>query len=128
MKKSFLFVGVIVIAIIIVAGIFIFNSGSQSIQNSSGNEINQSAPLKIITLDASRFDYSPGTITVNKGDHVRIIINSVDTTHGIAIPDFGVSGIESVDFIADKSGTFDFHCPTPCGSGHRDMKGTLIVQ
>ena len=43
------------------------------------------------------------------------------------IPDLGVSGIDSVEFTADKAGTFEFRCPTMCGQGHMNMKGTLIV-
>lgn len=81
-----------------------------------------------IYLDANRFEYSQPIITVKEGDHVIINVNNVDTTHGIAIPDFNVSGKTSVDFIANKKGTFEFHCPTMCGPGHREMGGTLIVE
>ena len=33
-----------------------------------------------------------------------------------------------IEFIADKKGTFTFSCSVPCGSGHLNMKGTLIVE
>ena len=87
-----------------------------------------SGTTKVINLDATRWSYSQQTITVKQGDHVIINVNNVDTTHGIAIPDYGVSGIESVDFVATKTGTFQFRCPTMCGSGHKTMTGTLIVE
>lgn len=123
MNKTFLWI-LIGVVVVLIGGFFVLHSGSSANVVSSGSN----APIKTITLDASRFQYSPGTITVNKGDHVHIVINNVDTTHGIAIPDFGVSGVDSVDFVADKTGTFTFKCPTMCGSGHRTMTGTLIVQ
>ena len=34
----------------------------------------------------------------------------------------------SVEFVADKQGTFSFFCNVFCGSGHGNMKGTLIVK
>lgn len=122
MKKNFMWIGLAILIVVIVAGLFVYKSGS-----ATGNA-NSGTPTVVITLNASRFQYDPGTITVHKGDLVKIVINSLDTTHGIAIPDFGVSGVDSVQFVADKTGTFQFHCPTPCGPGHRDMVGTLIVE
>ena len=93
----------------------------------SGNVIKTDSPTKVITIKAQRFQYTPGIIRVKKGEHVKIIIDNTDTTHGIVIPDLGISGIDYVEFTADKSGTFEFRCPTPCGKGHLGMKGTLIV-
>ncbi len=139
MKKG-LIVVLVAIVVVAVVGFLIFNKsggssnsanlestnptvGGSNTQASGGN-----SPTKIINLDAQRFQYTPNTITVKKGDIVKIVMNNIDTTHGIAIPDFGVSGVDSVQFTADKAGTFEFHCPTMCGSGHKEMTGTLIVQ
>lgn len=132
-------IAVIILAIVLIGGFFLYQSMNKEFttgstvtaQESSGNSENtnnQDNNVKVINIDASRFQYTPGTITVKKGDHVKIIINSIDTPHGIAIPELGVSGVESVEFTADKAGTFEFHCPTPCGSGHRTMKGTLVIE
>lgn len=90
---------------------------------SSGSE-----NANVITIQAERFEYAPNVVKVKKGERVKIIMESKDTAHGIAIPDFGVSGLDSVEFIADKEGVFVFKCPTYCGEGHREMSGTLIVE
>jgi cytochrome c oxidase subunit 2 len=92
------------------------------------NFANASASVKEFTLNATRFQYSPETITVSKGDRVRIRINNIDALHGIRIPEFGVGDKEKVEFIADKTGEFDFYCTVFCGSGHNEMKGKLVVQ
>ncbi len=129
MKKSLMITwGILVI--LLAGAFFVFGSTSPSNKTEVApmGAAQTAATTKVITLSASRFQYDPGTITVKKGDHVKILINNKDTIHGIIIPDFGVSGIESVEFIADKAGTFDFHCPTMCGPGHKEMKGTLIVE
>jgi heme/copper-type cytochrome/quinol oxidase subunit 2 len=33
----------------------------------------------------------------------------------------------TVEFVADRAGTFDITCSEYCGTGHRAMKGKLIV-
>ena len=98
-----------------------------SIQPSVGQE------AKEFTMTAKMFEFTPSVITVKKGDLVRIKITSVDVTHGFSLPDFGVNanlepGKEvTVEFTADKVGTFSFFCSVYCGSGHGDMQGILVV-
>ena len=93
-----------------------------------------SNPVREFTMIAKNWDFDPSTITVNKGDKVIIHITSVDVDHGFILPDFNVNVKlkpgETVDavFIADKTGTFDFHCNVYCGSGHREMEGQLIIE
>ena len=99
-------------------------------------EINQviTGDVKEFTLTAKRFEFSPSTITVNKGDKVKITITSMDVTHGFSLPDFNINErLEpnqpvTVEFVAGKTGTFTFRCNIICGSGHSSMSGTLIVK
>lgn len=83
---------------------------------------------------AKKFAFEPSTVTVDKGDAVKIVITSEDTVHGFSLPDFNVSlNIETgktatAEFIADKSGTFTFASSVFCEGGHGEMKGTLIVK
>jgi len=93
---------------------------------------------KEFDIVSKSWEFSPDTITVNKGDKVILNIENLDdgsgTGHGITIPNFGVSKSfrkgESVtiEFVANKKGTFPFFCSVYCGSGHGDMKGRLIVK
>ncbi len=133
---------ILIIAILLIGGFFLYKStnaspnsanptianGHVTTQTTNLDSGSVTSPTKVINLKAKRWTFTPGTITVKKGDHVKIIIDNTDTTHGIMIPDLGVSGIDSVEFTADKAGTYEFRCPTMCGEGHRDMKGTLIVE
>lgn len=78
----------------------------------------------------------PTTITVNKGDVVKIITNDENPSHnhGITIDAYGINQITSdnptIQFTADQSGTFPIYCK-PCLDGplgaHPWMKGTLVV-
>lgn len=93
-----------------------------------------SAPTtKHISMTAANFAFSPSNISVKKGDTVILTITGKEGAHGIAIPDFKISkaitegGTVIVQFTADKTGIFNFFCNIPCGSGHKDMKGTITV-
>ncbi|OGE93716.1 MAG: hypothetical protein A3K08_00715, partial [Candidatus Doudnabacteria bacterium RIFCSPLOWO2_01_41_7] len=93
-----------------------------------------SSEVKEFKIEAKQFEFVPSTITVNEGDTVRLIVTSKDTEHGIGIPEFDVSlkvdagKTETGEFVADKKGTYSMNCNVFCGSGHRNMKGTLIVK
>ncbi len=91
--------------------------------------------VRSFEITASRFQYEPSTLEVQEGDQVKITLKSADGTHGFAIKQLKVKttipkGGEpvTVEFVANKTGTFDFACSEYCGPGHRDMKGTLIVE
>ena len=64
----------------------------------------------------------------------HLLEKSVDVAHGFSLLDFNVNenlepGKEiTVEFIADKKGTFTFYCSVPCGANHKEMKGKLIVK
>lgn len=90
--------------------------------------------VRSFSMTAKQWSFEPSTITVNKGDKVKLTIKSVDVNHGFAISEFGVNRTlaagktEVIEFTADKTGTFSFFCSVMCGSGHKSMKGTLIVK
>ncbi len=95
-------------------------------ENITGNAV-EDLSAKEIKVRAFQFGYDPMTITVNKGERVKIVIDNLDTPHGMRIPDFGVKGTDGVEFVANKTGSFPWYCNVPCGPGHRAMNGTLVV-
>ena len=104
------------------------STGSEEAAETSEETEKQGSTVKEFTVQAIRFGFTPNTITVQKGDEVHITIESLDTTHGMKIPELGVSGDTSIEFVATKAGTFTWYCNNFCGSGHSSMKGTLIVE
>ena len=91
-------------------------------------------PTKDVYITASNFAFDQNQVTINKGDHVVVHITSTEGTHGVMIPGLGLStgrispGQEqTLEFNADKEGSFDYFCNVPCGSGHRSMRGQLVV-
>lgn len=87
----------------------------------------QTDNIREIKVDAYSFGYNPDIITVSKGERIKITINNLDVLHGMRIPDYDVKGTERLEFVADKTGSFTWHCEIPCGEGHTAMKGKLVV-
>jgi cytochrome c oxidase subunit II len=90
--------------------------------------------VKEFTIVARQFAFEPNVIRVKQGDTVKITASSADVAHGFAIPAYGVdlqlsdATPKTATFVADKKGTFPFICNVPCGPGHQEMTGTLIVE
>jgi cytochrome c oxidase subunit 2 len=89
---------------------------------------------KEFTMTAKQFSFDPAVITVQRGDHVKLTITSVDVTHGISIPAFHVNAklepgkSTTVEFDATEVGMFQFRCSVVCGSGHSEMLGAVEVK
>jgi len=78
--------------------------------------------------------FKPDEIRVDPGDKVRLNIYNEDTyDHGFAIDVVGVnrrlpSKITTViEFNASLGGKFNFYCSIPCGDGHYEQRGAIIV-
>lgn len=94
----------------------------------------ETAQAEELAVTAKQWAFEPAEIRVKKGDRVRLVITSVDVDHGFALPAFGVNvtlapgRTETVEFTADRTGSFAFFCTVYCGAGHQDMNGKLIVE
>ncbi len=128
-----------ILIILTILGIVIISGCNSSTQTgNTNNELDTGTPpegeIKEFTMTAKQFEFTPSTITVNQGDLVKLTITSTDVAHGISIPDFDINEnispdqITTIEFIADKTGTFTFSCSVYCGSNHNEMEGTLIVE
>lgn len=86
-----------------------------------------------IEVTARKYEFNPAVIRVKQGDHVRLVITATDRTHGFKLADYNIDqrldkGVAAtVEFTADRAGTFPFECSVVCGLGHHRMKGQLIV-
>src|SRR3989338_8046768 len=93
-----------------------------------------SEEVKEFKITAKQFQFEPSTIEVNKGDTVKLIVTSADVPHGISIPEYGINERldpgkpVTIEFKAEKEGTFTAFCSVFCGSGHSNMKGKIIVR
>ena len=89
---------------------------------------------RTIHMGVRQYVWEPATITANKGELVRLIIHNADVLHGLVIPDLGVMEGDIppegavIEFMASKTGTFEFFCSVYCGEGHMEMQGKIVVE
>src|SRR6266480_559390 len=88
---------------------------------------------RVIHITAKKFDFSPDSITLKKGESVVLEISSADREHGFNLRAFGVrtnvspGKVSRIRFTPDKTGKFTFSCDVFCGDGHEEMTGTIVV-
>jgi len=89
----------------------------------------------IITLQvtAKKYEFNPKVIDVKQGEHIKLVITATDHDHGFECGEFHINQLlkkgqpATIEFTADKAGTFPFRCSHFCGMGHLKMKGQIIV-
>ena len=88
---------------------------------------------RVIHITAKKFEFSPDSITLKKGEPVVFEISSGDSKHGFSLHAFGVRSdvlpgkVSRIRFTPDKTGKFTFSCDVFCGDGHEEMTGTVVV-
>jgi plastocyanin len=102
--------------------------------DSDASDSSMKTETRVISLEAGSFYYKPVEIRVKKGEKVRIEMTAVDMMHdfnveelGIKIPITRSGSTASVEFTADKVGTYEYFCSV---GNHRSQGqvGTLIVE
>ncbi len=79
----------------------------------------QSAPHRI-EVTSKRFYFTPGEITLKKGEPFVTVLKSADVPHGIRFGvevKAGMGPISEVAFTPNSTHTFVGHCSVFCGSG-----------
>ncbi len=92
------------------------------------------SPIKEFTVTGNNFSFTPSVMTVKKGDKVKITFKNANGFHDFKLDEFDVAtqriqagGEEKVEFLAYKTGTFEYYCSV---GDHRakGMRGTLKVE
>lgn len=87
----------------------------------------------LIQIHMKNWEFTPMTVTVRKGENVRLQLIGDEGIHGFAVPDLNLNvRVEAgetvtVDLDTSVAGTFEGFCSIPCGAGHKEMKVTIVV-
>jgi heme/copper-type cytochrome/quinol oxidase subunit 2 len=109
------------------------------------SNMSSAGKIKDIAMKAESWKFTPNVIDVNRGDLVRLHFTTAQDEvalyngHGFGIEGYNVNAFllkgtqQTVEFLADKPGTFTFRCTSFCSApeaaieNHFNMVGKLIV-
>jgi len=86
------------------------------------------------TLVAREFRYSPDRLDVTQDDLVKVTIQSEDVAYSFTIDEYRIvrrvpaGGTTTLEFRADRPGTFRFYSNLTGSSRHAEMQGRLVVK
>ena len=93
------------------------------------------AVMENITVTGTEYAFTPSTITVKKGEVVKLTFKNAGTyPHNFTLADLNVKTKtiqpgqqDTITFTPTKTGSFAYICTVP-GHADRGMKGTLTVE
>jgi len=86
------------------------------------------------TMTAKDYRFTPARLEVTQDDLVKVTVQSQDVAYSLTIDEYRVSkripagGSTTVEFRADRVGTFAFYSNMTSDSRHANMRGELIVR
>ena len=89
---------------------------------------------RVVEIVAKRFQFTPDEVVLKKDEPVILRLTSQDVTHGFYMKKLGIDAtIEpgqttDVELTPREAGRFVTICDHFCGSGHGNMKMTLVVE
>jgi heme/copper-type cytochrome/quinol oxidase subunit 2 len=87
-----------------------------------------------ITLTARNYRFSPSRIEVAQDDLVKLTVQSEDNAYSVTIDAYRVSrrvpagGTTTLEFRADRPGTFAFYSNLTNDARHAQMRGELVLR
>jgi heme/copper-type cytochrome/quinol oxidase subunit 2 len=85
------------------------------------------------TITARDYKFSPSRLTVSQDDLVKLTVQSQDVPYSLTIDAYRVSrripagGSTTLEFRADRAGTFAFYSNLTTDTRHAQMRGELVV-
>lgn len=132
---------IIVVGIVVLGGLgwYWYSTRSNSAQRPQNtvqtNDVAPKVVVKEFSITAKNFEFSEKEIRVKQGDKIKINLTSTEGTHDWVVDEFtgaktsiiNNGGSSSVEFVADKIGTFEYYCSI---GTHRQMGmvGRLVVE
>jgi heme/copper-type cytochrome/quinol oxidase subunit 2 len=86
------------------------------------------------TIKASDYRFSPDRIEVTQDDLVKLTVRSGDVAYSFTIDEYRLSrrvpagGSTTIEFRADRTGSFPFYSNMTNDGRHASMRGELVVR
>lgn len=98
-------------------------SGGTATKTSEAN----AKPLEIV---ATNYSFDQQEYRVKAGDPIEFSLNNKEGRHAYEIKELGINiqANKPQQYTIETPGEYEIACSIFCGSGHEDMKSTLIVE
>ena len=86
------------------------------------------------TITAKDFHFSPNRLEVTQDDLVKLTVRSQDVAYSVTIDEYRMSkrvpagGETTLEFRADRTGTFPFYSNLTSDARHKDTRGEIVVR
>ena len=93
----------------------------------------QAPNRRVFALTARNYAFEPSKLEVIKDDLVRLTIEGTDQVHSFAIDEYRIAkriapgSTVTIEFRAERAGTFTYYCNIATDPGCKAMRGTLVV-
>ena len=107
---------------------------SQGSTSYSPSAQEQAPNRREFTITAKDYRFSPDRLEVSQDDLVKVTVRSEDVAYSMTIDEYRVSkrvpagGTTTLEFRADRAGTFAFYSNLTSDSRHNSTKGQLVVR
>lgn len=97
-------------------------------------DANAAVGTHIVEMTATSWVFTPATVTAKQGETVVIRLTGNEGMHSFMSKDLGINveinpgETKDITIPTDKAGTFSFRCGVPCGPGHKEMTGTIVIE
>jgi heme/copper-type cytochrome/quinol oxidase subunit 2 len=86
------------------------------------------------SIKASEYRFAPDRIEVTQDDLVKLTVQSADVAYSFTIDEYRLArrvpagGATTIEFRADRSGSFPFYSNMTNDGRHASMRGELVVR
>jgi cytochrome c oxidase subunit 2 len=100
----------------------------------AGGRLRAEPQARVIPITARRFEFDPREITLERGETVRLELRTEDVRHGFFVRPLGIDEdivpgqTTEVVVTPRTAGRYTTICDHFCGSGHGNMKMTIVVE
>ena len=94
----------------------------------------QAPTRREITVTARDYSFSPNRVEATQDDLIKLTVQSADNAYGFTIDEYRVSkrvpagGSTTIEFRADRAGTFAFYSGLKSDARHDQMRGQFVVR
>jgi heme/copper-type cytochrome/quinol oxidase subunit 2 len=94
----------------------------------------QAPTRREFTVTARDYSFSPNRVEATQDDLIKLTVQSADNAYGFTIDEYRVSkrvpagGSTTIEFRADRTGTFAFYSGLKSDARHDQMRGQLVVR